>query len=99
LTEKIPLENPTEPRKNLVKYNYFAISKTTPNPTAALKFIEYLLTADAEKRFLQNNAHLVAAQREFWSAQQGTKISTILSRASMDAFIPDTDEDLSVFSY
>ena len=57
------------------------------------------MTQDAQKRFLQKNPYLISAQREYWTAQQDTKISSILNRAGLDAFIPGTDEDLRVFSY
>jgi ABC-type glycerol-3-phosphate transport system substrate-binding protein len=99
LTEKIPSGSSPSNKKNIAKFNFFALSKTTPNPEAGVKFLEYLMTSEAEKIFLQNNTYLVSAQREFWTAQQWTKLSSILSRASMDAFIPDTDEELFVFSY
>ena len=100
LTEKIPALSAESGRaKNIAKFNFFALSKTTPNPEAGVKFLEYLMTSEAEKIFLQNNSYLISAQREFWTAQQWTKLSSILSRASMDAFIPDTTEELFVFSY
>lgn len=99
LTEKIPLEKPTDWRINIAKYDFFALSKWTKNPTAWVKFMEYLMTQDAQKRFLESNPYTIAAQHEFWTAQEKTKISPILSRAWLDAFIPDIDEELFVFWY
>lgn len=99
LTENIPLPSPTEARENIAKFDFFAISKSTKNPTGALKFMEYLMTTDAQKRFLQNNKTQLAAQREFWIAQEDNSLSNILSRTSMNSFIPDSDEKLFVFSY
>jgi ABC-type glycerol-3-phosphate transport system substrate-binding protein len=99
LTEKIPATSATSGIKNIAKFNFFALSKTTQNPEAGVKFLEYLMTSEAEKVFLQNNSYLLSAQRDFWTAQKWTKLSDILSRASMDAFIPDTNEQLFIFSY
>jgi ABC-type glycerol-3-phosphate transport system substrate-binding protein len=99
LTEKIPATSATSGIKNIAKFNFFALSKTTLHPEAGVKFLEYLMTSEAEKIFLQNNSYLVAAQREFWTAQKWTKLSNILSRTTMDAFIPDTDEEIFVFWY
>ena len=99
LTEKLPLTSPTEPRKNIAKFDFFAISKTSKEPISAVRFLEYLMTTDAQKRFLQNNSTLISAQREFWDAQEDTPISDILSRTQMKSFIPDIDEELFVFSY
>lgn len=70
LTEKIPAKSGTNSIKNIAKFNFFALSKTTQNQEASVKFIEYLMTSDAEKIFLQNNPYLLAAQREFWIAQK-----------------------------
>lgn len=99
LTEKIPLTSPTDARINIAKYNYFALSKTTENPIAGVKFLEYLMTTDAQTRFLQNNDTVLSAQREFWPAQAGSKISEVINRATIDAFIPDIDEEVSLFNY
>ncbi len=99
LTEKVPADSLQNGAKNIAKFNFFALSKTTKNPEAGVKFLEYLMTSDAEKTFLQNNSYILSAQREFWTAQKGTKLSSILSRTTMDAFIPDTNEELFVFSY
>lgn len=98
-TEKIPLTSPTDDRINIAKYSYFALSKTTQNPIAGVKFLEYLMTTDAQTRFLQNNDAILSAQREFWPAQEWTKISQVLSRSTLDAFIPDLNENLSIFNY
>lgn len=99
LTEKIPLDEYNWTRKNIVKYNYFALSKASDNDEAAIKFLEYLMTPEAEQIFLQNNSYLISAQREFWGAQEGTQLSKVLSRATMDAFIPTIDDTYIVFSY
>ena len=99
LTEKVPADSLQNGAKNIAKFNFFALSKTTKNPEAGVKFLEYLMTSDAEKTFLQNNSYILSAQREFWTAQKGTKLSSILSRTTMDAFIPDTNEELFIFSY
>lgn len=99
LTAKIPLDDTIEPRENVARYSYFGVSKWSKNPSAALEFLKYLMTPDAQRRFIEQNPHLIAAQRSFWSAQKTNKISSIFNRAGIDAFIPDIDEGLSVFNY
>lgn len=99
LTERIPADSPTEGRENAAKYNFFALSKATKEPETAVKFLEYLLTPDAQKRFLQNNPYLISAQRSFWPAQESSVLSNVLNRATLGAFIPEIDEELFVFSY
>jgi hypothetical protein len=70
LTEKIPSDSANSGIKNIAKFNFFALSNTTQNPEAGVKFLEYLMTSEAEKVFLQNNSYLLSAQREFWTAQK-----------------------------
>jgi ABC-type Fe3+ transport system substrate-binding protein len=70
LTEKIPSGSANSGIKNIAKFNFFALSKTTQSPEAGVKFLEYLMTSEAEKIFLQNNSYLLSAQREFWTAQK-----------------------------
>jgi hypothetical protein len=57
------------------------------------------MTTDAQRKFLEKNPHLIAAQRSLWTAQKNTQLSSILNRASIDVFIPDIDESLSIFDY
>lgn len=98
-TERIPLESPIEWRKNLAKYNYFALSRTTENPLAGAKFLEYLMTSDAQKRYLAKNPYTISAQREYWKAQEWTSLSSVINKSTLTAFIPEIDEELSVFWY
>jgi maltose-binding protein MalE len=86
-------------KKNLIRYNYFALSKYSANSYAGAKFLAYLMTEDAEKRFLEKDNTLIAAQPSFWEAQKNTRISDVFARAKLDAFIPETGDQLAVFQY
>ncbi len=99
LTERIPKDSLSGKNKNLAHYTYFWVSKTTTNEIASAKFLEYLMTKDAEQKFLNTHPYLIAAQREFYTAQGNTQLSSVLSHTRLDAFIPETDETLFVFDY
>jgi ABC-type glycerol-3-phosphate transport system substrate-binding protein len=99
LTSKIPSKDRRQWRENIARYNYFAVAKGSKNPGASAQFLQYLMTTDAQRKFLEKNPHLIAAQRSLWTAQKNTQLSSILNRASIDVFIPDIDESLSVFDY
>jgi len=99
LAAKTPLKSPTESRKNIARYSYLSVSKWTKNPEASVRFLQYLMTPEAQRLFLEKNSYLIAAQRSFWSAQKNTNISKILNRVSINSFIPDIDEELFVFNY
>lgn len=99
LASKIPTTNTIESIKNIVHYNYFAISRWSQQQEASLRFLQYLMSTDAQRRYIEKNPHQIAAQRSFWIAQKTQKISNILKRITLDTFIPDIDEQLSLFEY
>lgn len=98
LTERIPNLKNTE-KLNIARYSYFGISKFSKNPEASVKFIEYLMTSDAQKRYLSEYPYLISAQREFWWAQSSESLSSVFPRMKLDVFIPLPGEKLKLFSY
>ena len=98
LTEKIPYKNEDD-KKNLARFSYFALSKFSKNSYAWAKFLAYLMTEDAQRRFLEKNNHLIGAQRSFWDAQKNSRLSDVLSRTKIDTFIPETSEKIFLFNF
>lgn len=99
LTERIPKDSTWGKKKNLAKYSYFWVSKTSKNGIAAAKFLEYLMTSDAMQKFLKEYPYLISAQREFHPSQANNRLSDVLARTRLDAFIPEFDEELINFDY
>lgn len=88
-----------EKSKNLARFSYFAISKSSKNGIAAAKFLEYLMTEDAEQKFLAEYPYLIAAQRKFYASQASNRLSSVFARTRLDAFIPGANDALVVFDY
>jgi len=99
LTERMFQETSWRTYKNIARFDFFGISKSTSSPRASADFLIYLMTEDAQKRFLQHNTEYIAAQRAYWTAQKNKNLSDILSRTTIDAFIPDINTELFIFSY
>jgi hypothetical protein len=59
----------------------------------------YLLTEDAQSRYIQSFPGYIPAQRAFYEASQNTALSNIFSRTKLDSFIPSLGEQLVVFDY
>ncbi|MBX9809840.1 extracellular solute-binding protein [Candidatus Gracilibacteria bacterium] len=98
LTDRIPQSSATE-SINIARYTYFGISKLTTNPTASLKFLEYLMTPEAERLFSEQYPYLIPAQAEFYDAAGSNSLSETLARTKLNSFIPKTGDKISVFQY
>lgn len=98
LTERIPQAFPQK-KQNLGKYTYFAISKHSNNTIASAKFLEYLLTPDAERIFINEYPYLIPAQIEFYATAKKSSLSETFERAKLDSFIPLLEEKISIFHY
>lgn len=99
MTEGILQDSLTGKKKDLARYSYFALSKSSKNGVAAAKFLEYLMTEDAEQRFVAEYPYLIPAQRKFYDSVQNNRLSDVFSRTKLDSFIPETGESLFVFDY
>lgn len=98
LTERIP-QSGERINKNTARYNYFGISKLTQNPNISIKFMEYLMTPEAERLYMEAYPYMIPAQSEFYDSIWNTSLSTTLSRAKIAPFIPKIGDSLSVFQY
>ncbi len=98
LTEKIPQASSQE-SMNIGRYTYFGISKLTKNGTASLKFMEYLMTPEAQRLYMQEYPYMIPAQSEFYQSVTDNSLSDILNRAKLAAFLPVNREKISVFQY
>lgn len=99
LTEKIPQNSLGGTAMNIARYKYFWLSKSTQNPDLWVKFLGYLLTEDAQSRYIQSFPGYIPAQRAFYDASRNTALSNIFSRTKLDSFIPSLGEQLVVFDY
>ncbi len=99
LTERIPQESPSVRSVNLARYSYFWLSKSSQNAKLWAKFLSYLLTEDAEKRFIWSFPLYIPAQRSFYEIAKTTALSPIFSRARLDSFIPNEGQIVHIFDY
>lgn len=86
-------------RINVARFSYFGISKTSENPDAAAVFLQYLMTNEAQRGALEAYPYLIPAQSDFLASQRGKSLSSVLTRAKMDAFLPNPGEKISIFQY
>ena len=99
LTDRVPQNSIKENAINLVRYNYFWLSRSSKNATLWTKFLDYLLTEDAEWKFILSFPLYIPAQRSFYDRAKMTSLSNIFSRTKLDSFIPSIGESLKVFDY
>ncbi len=98
LTDRIPQVS-VQDKKNIARYSYFGISKFTKEWQASLKFLEYLMTPDAQRIFMDEYPYLVPAQSEFYETAMTNTLSETLSRTKLAPFIPIIGDEISVFQY
>jgi ABC-type glycerol-3-phosphate transport system substrate-binding protein len=98
LTDRIP-QSGERVNKNTARYSYFGISKLTQNPNISIKFVEYLMTPEAQRLYMDSYPYMIPAQSEFYDSISNTSLSTTLSRAKIAPFIPKIGDSLSVFQY
>ncbi len=97
LTERIPQSSPS--RTNIGRYSYFAISKLTERGDASVKFLEYLMTTEAERLYMSEYPYLIPAQSEFYTTIESQSLSDNYIRTRLWAFVPALGEEVTVFDY
>lgn len=76
---------------NLGEYNYFALSKLSPNAQAGYSFLAYLATGEAEEKYLQNFPMYLPAQRLHEESKINEAMSKDYTRVKYRSFMnPDT---------
>lgn len=98
LTDRLPQTRVQSP-SNLWRYSYFGISKRSENGLASIKFLEYLMTPEAQRLYMQEYPYLIPAQVEFYTTAEKNPLSKTFSRAKLASFIPNIGEKISVFEY
>lgn len=98
LTDRIP-QRSSQSHTNIGRYTYFAISKLSTQWRASAKFLEYLMTPDAQRLYMDEYPYLIPAQSEFYASIADVSLSDTLSRAKLAPFIPHIGDTLSVFQY
>ncbi len=99
LTEKIPQNSLGTPRMHIAKYKYFWLSKMSKNSMLWVKFLNYLTTEDAQRKFITAFPHYIPAQRSFYESVSSTSLSSVFSQAKLDSFIPKLWETVLLFDY
>lgn len=82
LTERIP-QSSAQSEKNIGRYTYFGISKYSKNAGASAKFLEYLMTPDAQRLFMKENPYLIPAQFEFYATAESNPLSETINRTRL----------------
>lgn len=87
VTERIP-QLSQKTKQNTGKYTYFAISKQSKNGIASVKFLQYLLTPDAERIYINEYPYIVPAQIDFYATVRNSILSENFKKTKLDSFIP-----------
>jgi spermidine/putrescine-binding protein len=72
---------------NLAEYNYFVLSKISPNTQAGYSFLTYLATREAEEKYLQNFPTYLPAQRNQEEARMTEAMSKEYDRVKYRSFM------------
>ena len=97
-TDKIPQFSAKNPY-NIAKYSFFGISKNSKNPDQALKFLQFLMSSQAQEISMEIYPMLIPAQTEFHAAAAVKSLSEKFPKAKMDAFLLGPSMSVSVFDY
>lgn len=98
LTDRLP-QSSSQSTTNIGRYTYFGISKLSANGMASVKFLEYLMTPEAQRLYMNEYPYLIPAQSEFYSSVISNSLSETLSRTKLSAFIPNIGERVAIFQY
>jgi hypothetical protein len=61
--------------------------------------MEYLMTIEAQRLYMDEYPYLIPAQSEFYTAIEDRSLSAALTRAKITSFIPNIGDQLSIFQY
>ena len=98
LTDRLPQKS-SQSVSNVGRYTYLGISKLTNNAIASVKFLEYLMTPEAQRIYMTEYPYLIPAQSEFYATAESNSLSNILTRTTLSAFIPNIGDKISIFDY
>ncbi|MBC7504026.1 extracellular solute-binding protein [Candidatus Gracilibacteria bacterium] len=98
LTDRLPQKS-SQSVSNVGRYTYLGISKLTNNAIASVKFLEYLMTPEAQRIYMTEYPYLIPAQSEFYASAESNSLSNILTRTTLSAFIPNIGDKISIFDY
>jgi maltose-binding protein MalE len=98
LTDRLP-QTRVQSASNLWRYSYFGISKRSENGLASIKFLEYLMTPEAQRLYMQEYPYIIPAQVEFYTTAEKNPLSKTFARTKLASFIPNIGEKISVFEY
>ncbi|MBC7498880.1 extracellular solute-binding protein [Candidatus Gracilibacteria bacterium] len=84
---------------NIGKYTYFGVSKLSEKGQLSAKFLQYLMTPEAQRLYMSAYPYLIPAQSEFYASIENISLSDTLTRAKIGPFIPNIGDQLSLFQY
>jgi ABC-type glycerol-3-phosphate transport system substrate-binding protein len=99
LTAPVPQDQLSSKKRNIVRFPYLSISKATKSPFGAAKFLEYLMTDDGIRKIQEAYPYLIPPKPSLYESWKWKSLSNVLTRARLDAFIPEIGETLSVFDF
>lgn len=98
LTDRLPQFSSSK-TSNIGRYTYLGMSKKTQNPLASAKFIEYLMTPEAQRALIKIYPYMIPAQVEFYSATESASLSDTLERTKLGSFMPTIGQSMTVYEY
>lgn len=69
-TERLPKFSSREDW-NVARYSYFGISRLSAYPDASLKFMQYLMSPEAQRLAMEIYPYWIPAQGDFLMSRQG----------------------------
>lgn len=98
-TERVPQKTLDGTFKNLARYKYLGLSKTSKNPILGARFLNYLISEDAGSRFMGAFPTYIPAQRTLYETRSESPLSSVFARTRLESFIPRIGDTLTVFDY
>lgn len=99
LTDRLP-QFSTRKYQGIARYAYLSVAKTsTPNAIASAKFLEYLMTPDAQRLLMQAYPYYLPWQVAFYNSIESTTLSDTLSKAKLSNFLPKVWDTYLVYQY
>jgi ABC-type glycerol-3-phosphate transport system substrate-binding protein len=99
LTAPIVQESISWVKRNIVRFPYLSIPKNAKHTYDSTKFLEYLTTDDWIKNIQKAYPYLIPPKPSMYASWKWKTLSKVISRAKNDAFIPEFDQELSVFDF
>jgi ABC-type glycerol-3-phosphate transport system substrate-binding protein len=95
-TTSVPTLDPKK-SANLARYQYFALSKSAPNPDAALEFLIHLSDKSSQESYLSKFPYYLPARNELVDARKDQPVDKEFPRVKYESFLPIQGVKLATF--